>query len=166
MQVAFTKTVQPREQKRDGRRLKNLSMGEKLPAQQERGGGTEAAPTWVTSVIHSTGGQVPQRHSFGSERVLTVLSVLRNSPESPSLSRYCFLAFGCSNSARTVLLNYQSQEDYRRATNPNGTEILCFQPFTFIKVIFRGTQPFVLHACTKKSRTPMGPSSVDQYRPK
>lgn len=66
-------------------------MEEKLPAQQERGGGTEAAPTWVTSVLHSMGGQVPQRHSFGSERLLTVLSVLRNSPESPSLSRYCFL---------------------------------------------------------------------------
>lgn len=67
MQVAFTKTVQPREQKRDGRRLENLSMEEKLPARQERGGGTEAAPTWVVSVIHSAEGQAPQRHSFGSE---------------------------------------------------------------------------------------------------
>lgn len=91
MQVAFTKTVQPREQKRDGRRLENLSMEEKLPARQERGGGTEAAPTWVVSVIHSAEGQAPQRHSFSSDGLLTVLSVPRNSPESPSLSRYCFL---------------------------------------------------------------------------
>lgn len=67
MQVAFTKTVQPREQKRDGRRLENLSTEEKLPARQERGRGTEAAPTWVVSVIHSAEGQAPQRHSFGSE---------------------------------------------------------------------------------------------------
>lgn len=139
MQVAFTKTVQPREQNRDGRGLENLSMEEKLPARRERGGGTEAAPTWVVSVIHSAEGQAPQRHSFGSEGLLTVLSVPRNSPESPGLSRFCFLIFGRSNSARTVPLNYQSQENYRRATNPNGTEILCFQSFTFRKVMFRGT---------------------------